>query len=361
MTSLSASEVDDAASWNAFVESARYGAFPQLWEWGELRRAAGWRPLRLAVGEAAGGEIRAGTQLLLKPIPVIGWHLAYAPRGPIGALDDEATRTALLAAVRGVARREKIATLRVDPEATPEDALGGALSATPWRAAEKVQPPRTRLIDLSASEDDLRGAMKKKHRQYVAKAEREGIEIERFDSSSAPDALEGALDDFNRIYRLTAERAGFVARVPAYYVRVWDTMAPRGHARLSFAMRQGERVATLFHFTCGPRAVEAYGGMTDAGAESRANYLLKWEAIRGFREEGFAVYDVWGLATGGIARFKEGFGGREVEYVGARELRLRAPVDALLRVAIPAYGAAQRARLRLLGRRAPAEGVTEAG
>jgi lipid II:glycine glycyltransferase (peptidoglycan interpeptide bridge formation enzyme) len=203
--------------------------------------------------------------------------------------------------------------------------------------------------------------MKKKHRQYVAKAEREGIEIERFDGSSAPDAVDAALADFNRIYRLTAERAGFVARVPAYYVRVWETMAASGHARLSFAVRGGERVATLFHFTCGRRAVESYGGMTDAGAESRANYLLKWEAIRAFREEGFEVYDLWGLATGGIARFKEGFGGHEVGYVGARELSLRAPVDALLRVAIPAYGIAQRARLRLLGQGAPAEGVAEAG
>jgi len=59
---------------------------------------------------------------------------------------------------------------------------------------------------------------------------------------------------------------------------------------------------------------------------------------------------MWGLATGGIRQFKEGFGGREVTYVGARDLALRAPMDAALRVAIPAYGLAQRARLRMRGR-----------
>jgi hypothetical protein len=59
---------------------------------------------------------------------------------------------------------------------------------------------------------------------------------------------------------------------------------------------------------------------------------------------------MWGLATGGIRHFKEGFGGREVTYVGARDLALRVPMDAALRVAIPAYGLAQRGRLRLLGR-----------
>jgi len=111
------------------------------------------------------------------------------------------------------------------------------------------------------------------------------------------------------------------------------------------------RVATLFHFICGPKVAEAYGGMTDAGAESRANYLLKWQAIRGFRAEGRSSYDLWGTATGGIAQFKEGFGGEVHRYVGARDLPVRAPVDALLRVALPAYRMAQRARLRLMGRR----------
>jgi lipid II:glycine glycyltransferase (peptidoglycan interpeptide bridge formation enzyme) len=91
--------------------------------------------------------------------------------------------------------------------------------------------------------------------------------------------------------------------------------------------------------------------MTDAGAESRANYLLKWEAIRAFRADGFASYDLWGIATGGIAQFKEGFGGRQVDYVGARDLPLRRMQDAALRVLLPTYGIAQRARLRLTGRK----------
>ena len=56
--------------------------------------------------------------------------------------------------------------------------------------------------------------------------------------------------------------------------------------------------------------------MTAAGGDSRANYLLKWEAIRTSREQGATSYDLWGLATGGIAHFKTGFGGREVRTSG---------------------------------------------
>jgi lipid II:glycine glycyltransferase (peptidoglycan interpeptide bridge formation enzyme) len=350
MTSeLRAWRVTDPVTWNAFVERAPYHAFPQLWEWGEVRAMGGWRPIRVAIGPTVDEPV-AGAQLLLRRVPVVGWHLAYVPRGPVGALDDPAVRDGLVRALRALGRAERIATVRADPEAEPGTPYGSALASAPWRAAPKVQPPTTRIVELRAGEDALRAAMKRKHRQYVNKAERAGIEIERFDGSAPAEVIGPALRDFNRIYRLTADRAGFVAREPFYYERVWSIFAPSGRVRLSFAVREGERVATLFHFTCGERAVESYGGMTDAGAEARANYLLKWAAIAGFARDGFAVYDMWGLATGGIRQFKEGFGGREIEYVGARDLALRAPADALVRVAVPAYGLAQRVRLRLSGR-----------
>jgi lipid II:glycine glycyltransferase (peptidoglycan interpeptide bridge formation enzyme) len=348
MTDLVAWRVGDRDEWNRFVERADYRAFPQLWEWGELREPFGWRPVRVAVGERR-GEPLAGAQVLLRDVPLLGWRLGYAPRGPVGAVDDTRLRQGLFAALRTLARQEHIATLKVDPAATPQSDLGQALLGAPWRAASKVQPPRTRIIDLSLTQDELRAQLRRKHRQYVNKAQRDGVTVEWLDAGS--DGIGQALADFYRIYTFTAERAGFVARAQRYYERVWDLFAPAGRAALLFATQGGERVASLFCFVCGDRVAEAFGGMTDVGAESRANYLLKWEAIRGFRDRGCATYDLWGLATGGIAQFKEGFGGRQVDYVGARDWPMHPPLDAALRVALPAYGMAQRARLRLQGRR----------
>ena len=349
---LRAWRATDPLAWNAFVESAPYHAFPQLWEWGEVRAMGGWRPIRLAIGPSRDEPV-AGAQVLLRRLPVIGWHLGYTPRGPIGRLDEPGVRAALLAALRALGRAERIATIRADPEAQPSTPYGQSLLEAPWRAAPKIQPPTTRVVDLSIGADALKANLKRKHRQYVNKAERAGVSVERFDGATPPEVIGPALADFNRIYQHTAERAGFVARQPFYYERVWSIFAPTGRVRLSFALLDGERVATLFHFTCGERAVESYGGMTDAGADARANYLLKWSAMADFAAEGYAVYDMWGLATGGIRQFKEGFGGEEIEYVGARDLSLRAPVHAAMRLAIPAYGLAQRARLRLLRRSAP--------
>ncbi len=113
---------------------------------------------------------------------------------------------------------------------------------------------------------------------------------------------------------------------------------PDGPGCCSRRLPDGEPVASLFLLRCGPRVVEPYGGMTTVGGETRANYLLKWEAIRSSRAAGATSYDLWGLATGGIAHFKTGFGGREVRYIGAWDLVL----DPLGRAA---YGVAQRGRL----------------
>jgi lipid II:glycine glycyltransferase (peptidoglycan interpeptide bridge formation enzyme) len=93
--------------------------------------------------------------------------------------------------------------------------------------------------------------------------------------------------------------------------------------------------------------------MTAAGADSRANYLLKWEAIRSSREAGATSYDLWGLATGGIAHFKTGFGGREVHYLGAWDLVL----DPLGR---QAYERGQEARVWWARRRHGLDGATGA-
>jgi lipid II:glycine glycyltransferase (peptidoglycan interpeptide bridge formation enzyme) len=171
------------------------------------------------------------------------------------------------------------------------------------------------VIDLRADEEALWGDLRKKWRQYVNKARSGGI--------SVVDADGDRLSDFYRIYRETADRAGFLIRAESAYRDVWAAFAPAGRARLLFAQdADGRPQAALFLVRSGPRVVEPYGGMTAAGADSRANYLLKWEAIRTSREQGATSYDLWGLATGGIAHFKTGFGGREVHYIGAWDLVL---------------------------------------
>ena len=139
---------------------------------------------------------------------------------------------------------------------------------------------------------------------------------------------------FHAIMTATSARTGTPIRTQGSYRAIWDAFAPSGRVRLLFAVAaDGTPEAVLFLVRAGTRVVEPYGGMTSAGAVSRANYLLKWEAIRSSKAAGASSYDMWGLVHPGIRQFKEGFGGREVRLIGAFDLDLRPIAARLYRLA----------------------------
>jgi lipid II:glycine glycyltransferase (peptidoglycan interpeptide bridge formation enzyme) len=338
----------DADAWDALVESSDPGSYLQLSGWARVKAVNGWSTQRLLATERVGAQI-----LVRRPRP-LPWAFAYAPRGPLGGAwstdDIGALTTAVRDGLPGTAGR--VSHVRIDPEVEidgrhdPGGATRRALEAEGWRPAPPIQPSSTRLIDLGPDEEALWGDLRKKWRQYVNKARSAGVTV--------VDAEGDRLGEFYRIYRETADRAGFLIRAESAYRDVWDAFRPAGRSRLLFAQSsEGEPLATLFLVRCGNRVVEPYGGMTQAGADTRANYLLKWEAIRSSREAGAAAYDLWGLATGGIAHFKTGFGGREVRYIGAWDLVL----DQLGR---RVYGAAVTARTWWARRRHGLAGGTNA-
>ena len=332
--------VADTNAWNHFVQASDPGSYLQLEPWAEVKRVNGWTMTRVAA-EGIGAQV-----LLRRPGP-LPWAFAYAPRGPV----TPAWAPGIVAPFTDAARKAlgrggssgRVSHLRIDPEVEAEGpfdeagSLRSALGAAGWRPAPPIQPASTRLIDLRADEDALWGDLRKKWRQYVNRARTGGVTVE--------DAGLDGLDAFYAIYEETAARAGFLIRAKSAYRDVWDAYAPLGLVRILLArLPDGEPVASLFLVRCGTRVVEPYGGMTAAGADSRANYLLKWEAIRQSREAGAETYDLWGLAHPGIAHFKTGFGGREVRYIGAWDLVL----DGLGRTV---FSVAQRGRVWLARRR----------
>ncbi len=332
--------------WDRFVAASDPGSYLQTSSWARVKAVNGWSSHRV------GAPDRMAAQILVRRPRPMPWGFAYAPRGPVAATWDADTVGTFTEAVRRDLRTSagRISHLRIDPEievdgpSDPDGSIRRGLAAAGWRSAPPIQPNATRIIDLTADEEALWGDLRKKWRQYVNKARSGGVTVVDADATR--------LGEFYRIYRETADRAGFLIRAESAYRDVWDAFSPSGNARLLFAQSaDGEPQATLLLVRCGPRVVEPYGGMTAAGADSRANYLLKWEAIRTSREAGATSYDLWGLATGGIAHFKTGFGGREVRYIGAWDL-------VLSDVGRRAYDVAQRARVRWARRRG---GVRDGG
>ena len=96
----------------------------------------------------------------------------------------------------------------------------------------------------------------------------------------------------------------------------------------------------LFKESCGvsPKQLkecnELFGGATDRGNELRAPYALKAFAIERAVDQGSTWYDMWGLVTPGIARFKAGWGGDVHAYPGALDLDLDPIRGPLVRLAL---------------------------
>jgi len=356
--SLRASVVDlapETSTWDDFVRRSNPGSYLQTSAWAEVKAPNGWTPLRFIGSALAGpaeiigpsetvivpgeedvpepededegseveGESEFGVQILIRKPRLFPWGFAYAPRGPVFGAWNEATLEAFTATLRQAiaSAPTRISHVRIEPEVElngPVDVDGEfrhALRRNGWRTGTPIQPPRTRQVDLRADEAALWGDLRKKWRQYVNKARKGDVHV--------VDATEERLPEFYSIYQETAKRAGFVIRTYESYLGVWQAFARLGMARLLMAQGpDGAGLATLFLLRVGDRVIEPYGGMTEAGAELRANYLLKWEAIRTSREAGARTYDMWGISHEGIEHFKAGFGGREIKYVGAWDLVL---------------------------------------
>jgi lipid II:glycine glycyltransferase (peptidoglycan interpeptide bridge formation enzyme) len=270
----------------------------QSWAWGEVQAQAGWRPERVRLESGLATVLIRGAGALRK---------AYVPRGPVPvsapALDQ----------LTGWARRAGLARLRVDPEAGVE--LAAVLLAAGYRRAPEVQPAHTLIVPLRPPEEML-ASFKPKWRYNIRVAERRGVQVERGADS----------DELARQAAATAAREA-ISLPGARYYRMLLELLPG--ARTYVARVGEEAIAAILVGVHDGRAYYLFGGSSGEHKEAMPSHALHWRAMQDLYEEGCADYDLWGVAPpdagqdhprAGLGRFKEGFGGRRVEYVGAWDL-----------------------------------------
>lgn len=343
----------DDAAWDALVAASAQPSYLQTSAWAAIKAPNGWRALRV-VADGPGGPV--GAQALIMRPRGVPWGMGYVPRGPVSEAPlDAAALRAFTGRLRDAARAARLGYVRMEPELPDTPALRDALGTLGWVPAGHVQPERSRIIDIAQDEAAILGQMHRKCRQSIAKSERLGVRVVEDDGAR--------LGDFHAIHADALRRAGIAPRTVDTYRLMWETLAPRGMAHLLFAeaVESGGAVATLFLVGCGRRVVDLYGGTTTEGGRLRANYLLKWEAMRRMRAAGYAQYDLWGLPREGIERFKSGFGGVEVDYVGAWDLAIDPIGRRVLQTGERARAAYRRARYRDHRPDAPEEGTAADG
>ena len=325
-TPAGVSLVNDASTWDDLVD-ARGGHPLQCWGWGELKSGEHWRALRLAVYR--NGEPIGGAQVLQRSLPGPLRPLLYVPRGPFADHGEQDEVTARIA--QYCRDRVPATVLTIEPDTTTGPSDG------PWRrTSNTILIPRTLILDLTRSEEALLSAMAKKTRQYIRKSGREGLDLRLV---TTPEGIDQALS----LYRETADRAGFAVHGEHYYQDVAARLGAR--SRLYTAYDDGQPVAFLWLAASRRTAFELYGGMNERGQALRANYTLKWHAIRECQRDGIERYDLNGLLNNGITTFKTGFADHEDLLAGTFDLPL-SPIYPLWARGLPAAKRVVRAARR---------------
>ena len=316
--------IDSLSNWTGFLTRHPDAHLLQTGEWGELKSAFGWKPVRLVRGEN-------GVQILFRKLP-LGLTLGYIPKFSIRpngfAFNEELWRE-----VDSVCKKNRAIFLKLEPDLwTDQEPDTPALSSVEgWgltlrTSPHNIQPPRTIIVDIEGNEEAILARMKQKTRYNIRLAEKKGVIVRAWDD----------IESFHKMMLLTGGRDGFGVHSREYYQRAYDLLHPKQMGELLVAEYDGKPLAALFVARYGNRAYYLYGASTDEERNRMPTYLLQWEAMRWAKVHGCEEYDLWGVpdedettleakfetrhdGLWGVYRFKRGFGGEVKRAVQAMD------------------------------------------
>lgn len=294
------------SNWNQFLRAHPDAHLLQTGEWGELKAAFGWQVFRVV-------SSNSGVQILFRKLP-LGFTIAYIPKPGLGNLA-LVPNDPLWEEVETICRSRNAIFLKIEPDSWQSE------SSDRWNlklriSPHNIQPPRTILVDLDGTEDDILARMKQKTRYNIRLATKKDVTVRAW----------GDLETFHHMLQVTGKRDGFGVHSLAYYQRAYELFHPAGSCELLMAEYKDQPLAALMVFAHGRRAWYVYGASSDEQRNRMPTYLLQWEAMRWAKARGCQEYDLWGVpdedepkleaefesrhdGLWGVYRFKRGFGG----------------------------------------------------
>lgn len=295
------------SDWNKFLSRFPDAHLLQMGEWGELKSAFGWEPVRLILDDGA------GAQILFRHLP-LGLTLAYLPK-PVINNQSSIISERFWKEVDLICKKRRAVFLKVEPDSWDEQ-VPETWNLTLETSPHNIQPPRTIIVDIRGTEEEILARMKQKTRYNIRLAQKKGVTVRAWDD----------LDGFYKMMQVTGGRDGFGVHSLEYYRRAYELFHPTGTCELLAAEFEGKPLAALMVFAHGQRAWYVYGASNDEERNRMPTYLLQWEAMRWARSKSAQEYDLWGVpdedeetleenfesrhdGLWGVYRFKRGFGG----------------------------------------------------
>ena len=275
----------------------------QSYWWGEIK-SPNWEPKRLGIYIKE--DLVEVVTILLKKIPLLNKRFGYIPRSTILSQSKK-----IIKKLYEYGAKLNLSHILIDTETYfKEEKLKNINSLEEY--GEQLQPNRTVICDLEKSENELLADMKSKHRQYIRKAVKNGIEVREGDFED--------IDILCKIMRGIVDRKGYIMHDCKYYKSIFKKYSQSDKVKIFVAEKDKSPHCAHLVLLSKEGSFEMYGGCNKRGYHSKAGYLLKWESIKSMKKDGKKYYDQWGaeLKYPGLVRYKEGFGGKVIDYPNQR-------------------------------------------
>ena len=321
----------------------------QCFEWGEFRRKTGVKVVRRASFDS--DNLAGGLQLTIHKIPRTNLTIGYLPKGP---LPDKDTVEELIKigreercifiqlepdVVQNVYKNEK-GVLAESPDVISKTARNDMLRNGFIDSAHPLFTKYTFVLDISKSEEELLANMHSKWRYNIRVAQKHGVEV-------VEDNSDEAFKGYVRLTHETTTRQKFYAHTDSYHKKQWETLPHKVanntlSSHLLLARYNGKVLTSWIVFIFKDKLFYPYGASSSEHRETMSSNFMMWEAIRFGKKHNLTSFDMWG-ALGpypdtkdswyGFHRFKLGYGGDLVEFIGSYDLVINPSLYQLYKLA----------------------------
>ena len=297
----------------------------QSWQWGQFRKKMSVSIARFGLYEK--NRLKKVFQLSFHKIPFTNLTVGYLPKGP--SLDDE-----LAQALKKIGEDYRCTFIKIEPD----EEVSSIKYQVPREFVPSSKPLFTKynfIVDLTKSEDELFESLHPKTRYNIKVAQRHRVKIEKRSDNEA-------LEIYLRLYFETTKRQAFHGHNETYHRELFELFQKSQMARFLIAFYSpppsfSEKIplAAWMLLSFKDTLYYPYGGSSEKYKNVMASNLLAWEAIKLGKRMGLKKFDMWG-ALGpnpspndpwyGFHRFKQGYGGELVEYIGTYDLVFNWPI-----------------------------------
>ena len=327
--------------YEAFLQAHPKGHFAQSVLWAKQKPMWKWEAI---VSRDANGTIKGSLAVLIRKIvPGLPFTMMYGCRGPVTDLDDKETMADLIDGAKKLAKQYHSYVIKIDPDVPSSETaytkmledLGFQLTGG-GATFDAIQPQYVfRLNTEGKTAEELLMSLPQSTRRKVRAGAKKGVTVEIKGKEAVP--------DFARLMLETGVRDGFVTREASYFENMLDNLGE--HARLYMAYYEGQAIAGTLWILYGYQVLYLYDSSSNEHRNLMPNDMLQWSMIEWAVEKGCRIYDFRGVPGRvgedhplyGLYKFKLGFGGDYVEFVGEMDMVLSKPVNFMITKGKPVF------------------------